>query len=437
MNEQLTVIEHVSGLFREEEQRLNGTTGSLLHTLRKKSMDQLSTLGFPDRKHEDWKYTSVQRLLGHPYKIATTADPIALAPIPGLESFALNMVNGKFIPDHTTAQLAAAGITVKPLSEVVTDQAFFSKFSKANPEHEAGVSQAFQLMNFALQSGGFLIDIPANTLLDKPIEIRMVHHDPEASISNPLYFIQAGTGSEASIIERYERPHSTFSPQGQHLTNAAVYVALAQNAKLTYIHFQDMGDHQNLVYRLGVDQKRDSRFDYYTFDWGGALVRNNIDIDLLEQNTYTSLQAGFVAKQNQSMDHQTMINHAVPHCESHELYKGIIDDQASAAFNGKVFVRPDAQKTNAFQQNDTLVLSPHAVMNSKPQLEIFADDVKCSHGATIGQLDQAALFYLKARGIDQMTASHILKAAFLSQVIDRVPTEPVQAYIRQKMNLDQ
>jgi Fe-S cluster assembly protein SufD len=143
-----------------------------------------------------------------------------------------------------------------------------------------------------------------------------------------------------------------------------------------------------------------------------------------------------MAKHRQSIDHQTSIQHKVPHCESHECFKGIIDDQASAAFNGKVCVHPDAQKTNAYQQNDTLVISQHAVMNSKPQLEIFADDVKCSHGATIGQLDEKALFYLKARGLDTNAAQHILKAAFLAQVLDITPVEPLRDYIRSRMALD-
>ena len=136
------------------------------------------------------------------------------------------------------------------------------------------------------------------------------------------------------------------------------------------------------------------------------------------------------------MDHQTRINHKVPHCESHELYKGIIDGQASGAFNGKVLVHPDAQKTNAFQQNDSLVLSQHARMNSKPQLEIFADDVKCSHGATIGQLDQKSLFYLMSRGLKKEDAKHMLTSAFLAEVLDTLTIEPLREYIRMKMTID-
>lgn len=437
MNEQLTVMEHVTGLFKDVEQRLNGTLGSQLHKLQQNAMDQLSKTGFPDRKHEDWKYTPVQRLLNHPYKIAIPSDHSSIAPVPSLECYTLKVINGKWIQDDESRQLTAAGITIKSLSETIGDPSFFSTFPMARMDGQENSNQAFQFLNFALQSGAFVLDVPKHTQLDKPIEIRIIHDDAEVSVSSPLYFIQTGIGSEVTIFERFEHSSTDPAHANANLINAACYVALAPNAKMTLIRFQDLGEKQNLVYKLAVHQKRDSRFDCFSFDWGGALVRNNIDVDLQDQNTFTSLQAGFVAKQNQSMDHQTMINHAMPHCESHELYKGIVDDQASAAFNGKVFVRPDAQKTNAFQQNDTMVLSPHAVMNSKPQLEIFADDVKCSHGATIGQLDHTAMFYLRARGIDAITASHMLKAAFLSQVLDRVPVEPIQDYIRQKMNLDQ
>ncbi len=190
-----------------------------------------------------------------------------------------------------------------------------------------------------------------------------------------------------------------------------------------------------MVYRLLTHQKRDSRLTTLGFDWGGKVIRNNVEVELEESNTYTSLQGAYMAKGKQSMDHQTRIHHRVPHGESHEWYKGILDDQASAAFNGKVMVAPDAQKTNAFQQNDTLVVSGQAVMNSKPQLEIFADDVKCSHGATIGQLDQRSLFYLKSRGLEEAKAIHMLKAAFLTVILEQIPVTPLRSYIASKMGI--
>ena len=220
------------------------------------------------------------------------------------------------------------------------------------------------------------------------------------------------------------------------MINASAYISIGQNASVNHYRWQNLPETIRLVNILSAQQERDSRFSSYAFDIGGQTVRNNIHVELEDSNTYSSLQAAYMAKNKQSMDHQTRINHKVPHCESHELYKGIIDGQASGAFNGKVLVHPDAQKTNAFQQNDSLVLSQHARMNSKPQLEIFADDVKCSHGATIGQLDQKSLFYLMSRGLKKEDAKHMLTSAFLAEVLDTLTIEPLREYIRMKMTID-
>jgi Fe-S cluster assembly protein SufD len=241
-----------------------------------------------------------------------------------------------------------------------------------------------------------------------------------------------GREAEVTVLERFENAGAPTELQ-ESLINSMLYLHLEPGANMHHIKWQNLPASQNLVYKLLATQERDSRFDTLAFDFGGLTVRNNVEVDMIDSNTYTSLQAGYIAKGKQSMDHQTRINHLIHHCESHEHYKGIVDEQASAAFNGKVFVHQDAQKTNAYQQNDTLVLSPFAVMNSKPQLEIFADDVKCSHGATIGQFDERALFYLKSRGMTTESATHMLKAAFLSVILDQIPVDPIREYIKEEM----
>lgn len=435
MNEPINILDHFSGLFADLEKRMNGATGSLLHTLQKQSIEKLHAIGFPDKKHEDWKYTPVQRLIEQPYHLAETTDQPDVNDIPGLSSIVINIVNGKLVMNVAIQQLKAVGIGVKMLTEALHDTTWTEKFSELRSDVKSH-DQPFQLLNFALQSGAFVLDIPANTILEQPIEIRVVHHDHKLAVSNPLYFVNAGKGCKVTIIERYESAINQSTPVSPGLINSAINIWAAPASSIQWIKWQSLAEQQNLVYRLKISQHRDSRFNYFAFDKGGQTVRNNVDADLLESNTYTSMQAGFIAMRKQSIDHQTMINHAVPHCESHELFKGIITDQASAAFNGKVFVRPDAQKTNAFQQNDTLVLSPHAVMNSKPQLEIFADDVKCSHGATIGQLNESALFYLRSRGLDTASATQVLKSAFLSQVIDEIPLAPLREHILKEMHAD-
>jgi len=297
-------------------------------------------------------------------------------------------------------------------------------------------NRAFDFLNFSFTSNGLFLDIPQGVKLDKPIEIRIVHHDDSVSFSHPLVFIRCGRESETTIIERYEHHHNTSDAPPEGFINSLLFFKISAAARVTHLKWQNLPLQQNLVYKLSATQERDSYFKTFAFDIGGQVVRNNVEVDMLESNTYTSLQAGYMATGKQSMDHQTRIHHLVHHCESHEHYKGIIDDQASGAFNGKVYVHPDAQKTNAYQQNDTLVLSPNAVMNSKPQLEIYADDVKCSHGATIGQLDQKALFYLKSRGMKTAEATDMLKAAFLATIVNEVPIEAMRQYITNSMSIE-
>ena len=415
--------------FSEMESQLNGSVGSLVHTFQKKSFNTLQQIQFPGRKHEDWKYTSVLKLIEPDYKMAGVSFEKKLESIPGLESYVIEVINGKISLENSAIALRTSGIKFTSLNEAFGldswKEVFLHWISQENPSP----NRAFEFLNYAFHANSFFIEIPKNVILDKPIEIRIIHNDAGITFSHPLYFIRACSGSSATIFERFDHNNVADVHSSVSLINSLAYIHLDQNASLKHIKWQNLPAHQNLVYKLLVTQRRDSRFESFAFDFGGAIVRNNVEVELDESNTYTSLQAGFMAKDRQSMDHQTRINHKVPYCESHELYKGIIDGYASAAFNGKVLVHKDAQKTNAFQQNDTLVLSPNALMNSKPQLEIFADDVKCSHGATIGQMDETALFYLRSRGMNANEAKHILKSAFLASVIDHIDDLHIREHI--------
>ncbi len=436
MAEQEKIMEQIATVFQDLESGLNGKTGTPAHTFIKDAYSILKHLEFPGRKHEDWKYTPVQRLMSQPYKLPRTTAQYKVTEMPGLESYIIPVLNGKTDVATLHPDLSAAGIKISTLQDAMENSGLKAIFGKwLNPEHPDS-NQAFEFLNFTFQSGGFFLEIPRNLVLDKPIEIHFIHDDPDVSFSHPLYFVHAGAGSSTTLIERFEKNNASTVADQAGLINALGYYHLDQNASIRHIKWQDLPVAQSLVYKLAISQEKDSRFNSLTIDFGGETIRNNVEVELEGSNTYTSLQAGFLAQARQSMDHQTRINHKVPHCESHELYKGIIDGQASAAFNGKVYVHPDAQKTNAYQQNDTLVLSPHAVMNSKPQLEIFADDVKCSHGATIGQLDDKSIFYLMARGLSLSAARHILKAAFLAQVLDGLEVDPLRDHIRSRMTLD-
>ncbi len=436
MTNQEKILNHLTAVFDTFESSLNGKAGSVLHNLQKSSFAALKQFQFPDRKHEDWKYTVAQNIISPEYTLAGVNQQVNIEAIPNLDTYSIVVSNGRILWDQIDPALKDSGIKLITFKEMLEDAALAAAFSKIVEQDSPSTNKAFEFLNFAFQSGGFAISIPKNFKLDKPVEIKIVHDDPEISFSHPLYFVHAAEGSSISIIERYEKASNKATTTQIGLINASAFHYIENNAEVKHYRWQNLPSTQSLVYKLAATQHRDSRFETFAFDFGGSTIRNNIDVELEASNTYSSLQAAYISKDKQSVDHQTKINHKVPHCESHELYKGIIDDQASGAFNGKVYVHQDAQKTNAYQQNDSLVLSANARMNSKPQLEIYADDVKCSHGATIGQMDEKSLFYIMSRGINRETAKHMMKSAFLSEVLDALPIEPLRDHIRSKMSLD-
>jgi Fe-S cluster assembly protein SufD len=431
--QQQEFMQHLADVFLKQEATLNGKAGSDMHRMQQAALESLLEMQFPDRRHEDWKYTPVTRLLGTRYNLPSTTTNEAIADIPGVDSFVLEITNGRLNAHHSHSDLLKAGVQVISLGEAYqldTWQQHFSRYITADTQHP---NKAFDYLNFAFQTGGLFIHIPANLVLDKPIELRITHDDANASFSHPLYFVYSGKNSAVTFFERFEQSIQQVVHSEVGFINSIGFFHLAANASVDHIKWQNLPANQHLVYRIVADLEQDSRFTSFAFDRGGQVVRNNIDVDLAERNSYASLQAAYIASGKQSIDHQTRINHTVAHCESHELYKGIIDGQASAAFNGKVYVHPDAQKTNAYQQNDTMVISPHALMNSKPQLEIFADDVKCSHGATIGQLDGKLLFYLKSRGLTEAQATDMLKAAFLAVVLDEIKNDAIRQFVTSQL----
>jgi Fe-S cluster assembly protein SufD len=435
MVQQENILDHYQRLYSDYAAQLNGAASQPLHRFQKKNFEALSKVKFPDRKHEDWKNTAVQKLMSLPYQLPVSKPDFKFEFF-GQASYIINIINGQILYDDSIEELLQTGVKIIPVNEALENTSWKEVFGQWISAPEVTANRAFEFLNFTFQTSGIFIDIPRNTVLPKPLEIRIAHDQQEISFSNPLYFIRVGESSQVEIIERFEPVTQSTGISSESLINALGYVHLDKNASLHHLKWQNLPATQNLIYKLFVTQDKDSRFETIAIDFGGKVIRNNIECELEASNTYTSILGAYIAKEKQSMDHQTRINHKVPHCESHELYKGILEGQASGAFNGKVFVHKDAQKTNAYQQNDTLVLSPHALMNSKPQLEIYADDVKCSHGATIGQIDEKALFYLKSRGLPTLAATQMLKRAFIGEIIDKIPDEATRQNIFNQLSID-
>ena len=426
-------------LFRLYENTLNGQKNYVGHTIQKTAIQRLSKdINFPTRRNENWKYTSVAELLQPHYRqpklIDIAAEDINPFLFEELDVYLLVFVNGKYnkelsskdelskiiIVQDIYAGLQEDGLTKATVSEYLNKWA-----SEAN--------NPFMVLNTAFAQNGIFIHVPDGLVVDRPVHIlNITHTEEEPIVISPQKIIVAGENSKLTIIETY---HPLTNSQQTYFTNTVTQLVLKRNAIVDHYRIQDEGENAFFINNTEVEQMRDSTYSSYIVDLGGKLVRNNLSSILKDSGTMTNFYGIYVGINKQHIDNQTFIDHAYPNCNSNELYKGVLTDNAKGVFNGKIIVRPDAQKTNAFQKNHSLVLSKAASMNSKPQLEIFTDDVKCSHGATIGQLNEDALYYMRSRGLSKKEAISVLKQAFLTEITELIKIDPVREKV-EKMLVD-
>lgn len=417
-------------LFQTYRQGLNGHSEHPLAHFRMTAYQQLEEQAFPTRRDEDWKYSGapIARMMENRFQEATpvTVDDKTLAAfqIPGLEAATFIFING-ILQEELSAKTLPAGVSVERLSTALEDDTKRNWITK-QAEYAGGTEQnTFLPFNQAFAQHGLYIETERNAQVDLPIYcLYLSTTGAEPHFSHPQLFVRVRGGSQLSIIERYQATPAT----GSYFTNTANWFSVEDNAQCHHYKLQLENGQALQVHNTLVQQGRDSTYSNYSLDLGGKVVRNNLSTTLLDSNTQTNYYGVYLGNQQQHIDNQTFIDHAVPHCQSNELYKGILTDYARGVFNGKVMVRQDAQKTNAFQQNSSLVLSKNAIMDAKPQLEIFADDVRCSHGATIGQLDEKSVFFLRTRGLPEPQARQLLQQAFLGEVIEAMPNTAVQEY---------
>ncbi|MFQ5708320.1 MAG: Fe-S cluster assembly protein SufD [bacterium] len=413
------------------ENSLNGSGDTPFHEMRKTAIARFAELGFPTPRNEEWKYTNVAPILQHKFKLAAGTGNVnkkGLAPFlfKGVKENLLVFVNGYFLRELSVLQSTSSGLVIDNLKDTLQNRSEATRYLGRIAKFE---NDSFTALNTAFASEGVLVVVPDGQVVADPIHIINLAHPEGASfVSYPRNLFVVGQSSQVQIIESFH-----------HLSNNAYFnnvvseIVLHDNAIVDHLKIQDESEAAYHVANTQVSQQRDSVYTSVNVDLGGALVRNNLNVLLDGENSETHLFGFYLAGGTQHIDNHTFMDHARPHCHSNELFKGILDGKARAVFNGKILVRPDAQKTNALQSNKTLLLTDDASINTKPQLEIFADDVKCTHGATIGQLDEEALFYLRARGIGEELAAAMLRYAFVGDVFEHIKIESVRKALEKKI----
>jgi Fe-S cluster assembly protein SufD len=364
----------------------------MIDRIREEARQRFGDLGFPTTHDEDWRFTSVAPIA------RTQFEPCGAGPQPAAAS-----------------QAAPPGVEISKLSEAPPEliEAHLARYASYQ-------TNAFVALNTANFQDGLLIRIPKGAVIEEPIELIIQSSaNGHPTVSHPRILILAGADSQATIIESYT------GNGGAYFTNSVTEIVAGDHAVIDHYKLQTEGARAFHVSTLQVQVGRDTNFRSHSLSFGGALVRNDVNA-VLSEGCECTLNGLYLAAGEQHIDNHTSIDHAKPHAASHELYKGILEGHSRAVFNGKILVRKDAQKTDAKQTNKNLVLSEDAVIDTKPELQILADDVRCTHGATIGQLDPEAIFYLQSRGIGLADARNLLIFAFARDIVDRIKVVPLR-----------
>jgi len=390
-----------------------------LHDIRTNAIKNFETNGFPTKKEEAWKYTSLNSVLKNDFSVFPKHEnsiefkEVKQYFLHEIDTYKLVFVDGKF--SSFLSSTTHEGIDVCLFSSVLNKpkyklilETYFNQIAKKD--------EALTSLNTAFAQEGAYINIPKSKVADRPIEIIYFSTGVEnALMVQPRNLIVVGENAHVQIIERHQSING--NPV---LTNSVTEIFAQKRANIDYYKIQNDQQSANLIDNTYISQKQESRVSVHTFSFGGNITRNNLNFYHKGERIDSTLKGITIIGDKQHVDHYTLVNHATPNCESHQNYKTILGGSATGVFNGKIFVEKEAQKTDAFQQNNNILLSDKATINAKPQLEIFADDVKCSHGCTIGQLDESAMFYMQQRGIPQKEAKGLLLYAFSNDVIESI-----------------
>lgn len=415
-----------------ETQMQATSKNNAFRNLRYKAFGCFANLPLPTTKHEEWKYTNLKNL----YKLSLNFKPHINrnTPLQMLEPYMLESqdvirvvcIDGELRADLSNLAALPAQVQISPVAE-----AHDKIGTHLNIE-----TDFFNALNVAFLQNGTYLSVPKNTVVEKPIAFYFfTSAEWEASATQPHHVWEFGANSQATILEK----HITLGKES-HFTNQVIEISVGENAQITHYQTQILSEQTYFVGTTQVQQERSSRYTHLHVSLQGAVIRNNLHIRLDGQGIESNMYGLYMPAGKMLIDNHSVADHLHPNSVSNELYKGILDDQSTGVFNGKIYVREGATKTNAYQQNRNLVLTDTASVNTKPQLEIWNDDVKCSHGATTGNLDETALFYLRSRGIAKAEAKSLLIYAFGNEILEKIELaslrEYLQKYIQQKLGIE-
>lgn len=425
-NMSTTVANSLFGQLTSTFQELEATNEpSFLRTLRQEAFARFQKEGFPTVKNEEWKYTNIHPLVSKTYLLNEDVDvadiDLSKADIPELDAHRIVLVNGQYVLAFSSLE-DEVGLKVKPIEEAAEEVNFQKHFAQYADKSD----NPLVALNTALYTSGLYLEVAKGKVLSKPLHIIHVATGKQEFFAQTrnLYVIEPN--AEVEIVESFV----TVEGAAHNLHNKVTEIVVEENAKIQHYYLQTAAKESNYFTHTEVYQTRYSLYNNYNCSFPGAsFVRNNINVRLDAENVESHLYGINLLADKQLVDNHTTVDHLKPNCESYEWYKNIPQEESTAVFNGKIFVRQDAQKTNAFQQNNNMLMGDKATVYAKPQLEIFADDVKCSHGCTMGQFEDDSLFYLRARGIGEESARILLVHAFAFDVTSRFSNEAVRNYV--------
>lgn len=428
------IREELTNLYQINLDLITRGSADLLNQHRHEALKHFKLLGIPSQKNEKYKYSKIEPLFNYEYekhfapkRIVFNVDDIFRCDIPELDTHLALVLNGFYLPKGEKLITLPNGVIYGSLAEAAIRFPNLVK-DRYNTLAE-NQTDGLVAMNTAFAQDGVFIYVPRNVVESKPIQIINLLMSDTNQMVQYRNLIVVDEGAQANVLVC----DHTLSPK-RFLSNVVTEIFVGSNAQLEFVKMQNEHNDSAQLTHTYAHQQADSRLVTNVLSLHGGFIRNNLAVTLAGEGADAQLYGLYLTDRTQHTDNFTFIDHAVPNCTSNELYKGILDDQATGAFNGKIMVRRDAQKTQAYQSNNNLLLTADARMNTKPQLEIYADDVKCSHGATVGQLDNEALFYMRARGIGEREAKLLLMFGFAHDVVKRISIDTLRERIDDMVN---